>query len=67
MNALFAEPLRELKPRSIAVFPTACPDDSLDARKTAAGGFLVKPLTAQSVREQLNKLRRPLQAGGTET
>ena len=58
--------LQEINPRTNIVFLTAYPDYSLDAWKTEASGFLVKPLTAESVREQLQKLRYPLQAGGTE-
>ena len=58
--------LQEINPRTNVVFLTAYPDYSLDAWKTGASGFLVKPLTAESVREQLQKLRYPLQAGGTE-
>ena len=58
--------LLEINPRTNVVFLTAYPDYSLDAWKTEASGFLVKPLTAESVREQLKKLRNPFQAGGAE-
>ena len=58
--------LLEINPRTKVVFLTAYPDYSLDAWKTEASGFLVKPLTAESVREQLKKLRWPFQAGGTD-
>ncbi len=58
--------LQEINPRTNVVFLTAYPDYSLDAWKTAASGFMVKPLTAESVREQLKKLRWPFQAGGTD-
>lgn len=58
--------LRELNPRTNVVFLTAYPDYSLEAWKTEASGFLVKPLTEQSVREQLKRLRYPFQAGGAD-
>ena len=58
--------LREINPRTNVVFLTAYPDYSLEAWKTEASGFLVKPLTAESVREQLKKLRYPFQTGGAE-
>ncbi len=58
--------LQEINPRTNVVFLTAYPDYSLDAWKTGASGFLVKPLTAESVKEQLKKLRYPFHTGGTE-
>ena len=56
--------LREINPRMNIVFLTAYPDYALDAWKTEASGFLVKPLTAESVREQVKKLRYPFHMGG---
>ncbi len=58
--------LLEINPRTKVVFLTAYPDYSLEAWKTEASGFLVKPLTAENVREELKKLRYPFQAGGAE-
>ncbi len=58
--------LQEINPRTNVVFLTAYPDYSLEAWETEASGFMVKPLTAESVREQLKKLRWPFQAGGTD-
>jgi transcriptional regulator with XRE-family HTH domain len=58
--------LLEINPQTNIVFLTAYPDYSLEAWETEASGFMVKPLTAERVREQLKKLRWPLQAGGTE-
>ncbi len=48
------------------VFLTAYPDYALDAWKTEACGFLLKPLTLESVREQLKKLRYPVSTGGAD-
>ena len=48
------------------VFLTAYPDYSLDAWKTDAVGFLLKPLTPEGVKEQLKKLRYPLSTGGAD-
>ena len=56
--------LQEINPRTNIIYLTAYPDYSLDAWKTEACGFMVKPLTADEVRAQLNKLRYPLSAGG---
>lgn len=58
--------LLEINPRTNIVFLTAYPDYSLDAWKTEASGFILKPLTAEDVKEQLKKLRYPLQSGGAE-
>ncbi len=59
--------LLEINPRTNVVFLTAYPDYALDAWKTEASGFMVKPLTPEHVREQLKKLRYPFSTGGTET
>ena len=53
--------LLEINPRTNIVFLT---DYSLDAWKTEASGFMLKPMTAEDVREQLKKLRYPFQTGG---
>ena len=58
--------LLKINPRTNIVFLTAYPDYSLEAWETEASGFIVKPLTSQRVRAQLNKLRYPFQTGGTE-
>ena len=52
--------LTEINPRTNIVFLTAYADYSLDAWKTEASGFMVKPLTPEDVKEQLKKLRYPL-------
>ena len=49
--------LLEINPRMNIVFLTAYPDYAVDAWKTEASGFMLKPLTPESVKEQLNKLR----------
>ena len=58
--------LLEINPRTNVVFLTAYPDYSLDAWNTDACGFMVKPLTPESVREQLKKLRYPVRIGGAD-
>ena len=55
--------LFDINPRASIVFVTACVDCSVDAWKTMASGFILKPLTLESVREQPDKLRFPLKAG----
>ncbi|MBQ9009279.1 MAG: response regulator [Clostridia bacterium] len=58
--------LLEINPSTNVVFLTAYPDYSLDAWKSKASGFILKPLTPEAMREQLKKLRYPFFAGGTD-
>ena len=56
--------LLEIDPSTNVVFLTAYADYSLDAWETGAIGFMLKPITPQSVQEQLKKLRYPFSMGG---
>ena len=56
--------LLEINPRTNIVFLTAYADYSIEAWKTLASGFLLKPLTPEDVREQLKRLRYPFSTGG---
>ena len=58
--------LLDINPRTNIVFLTAFADYSLNAWETSASGFVLKPLTAEGVREQLKKLRYPFSAGGAD-
>lgn len=58
--------LLEINPRTNIVFLTAYADYSLDAWKTEAVGFMLKPLTPEGIREQLKKLRYPFSMGGAD-
>ena len=58
--------LLEINSSTNIVFLTAYANYSLDAWKTEASGFMLKPLTAEDVKEQLKKLRYPFQAGGID-
>ena len=58
--------LLDINPCSNIVFVTAYMDYSFEAWKTMAIGFILKPLTLESVREQLGKLRYPFATGGAE-
>ena len=58
--------LLDINPRTNIVFLTAYPDYALDAWKTEASGFLLKPLTPESIKEQLKKLRFPFPRGGAD-
>ncbi|MBR2209368.1 MAG: response regulator [Synergistaceae bacterium] len=59
--------LLEINPRTNIIFLTAYADYSLDAWKTEASGFMLKPLVAEDVKEQLKKLRYPFFTwGGVE-
>jgi len=55
----------DINPRTNVVFLTAYAEYSLDAWSTGASGFMVKPITPEGVREQLEHLRHPLAAGST--
>jgi DNA-binding NarL/FixJ family response regulator len=58
--------LLEINPRTNVVYLTAYRDYSLDAWKTGASGFMLKPITPDGIREQLNVLRYPFPTGGEE-
>ena len=58
--------LLKIYPFTNIVFLTAYADYSFDAWKTEASGFILKPLTHESVKEQLRKLRYPFSMGGTD-
>jgi DNA-binding LytR/AlgR family response regulator len=58
--------LLEINPCTRVIFLTAYPDYALGAWETEACGFLVKPLTPESVRMQLKKLHNPLFMGGAD-
>ena len=52
--------LQRINPQTNVIFLTAYMDYSLDAWKTGASGFIVKPITAAEVQNQLSRLRFPL-------
>ena len=52
--------LMEINPQTNVIFLTSYQDYAIDAWKTAASGFLVKPLHKEDVLEQLKKLRYPI-------
>ena len=52
--------LLEISPRTNIVYLTAYRDYSFDAWSTGACGFLLKPLSAEAVRESLSLLRYPV-------
>ena len=56
--------LLEINPRTNVVFLTAYSGYSLDAWSTGASGFMLKPLTPEGVRAQLNNLRYQFVIGG---
>ena len=56
--------LLSINPHTNVVFLTAYSEYSLDAWSTGASGFMLKPLTPDGVREQLNSLRYPFWTGG---
>ena len=56
--------LLEINPRTNIVYLTAYSDYALDAWSTGASGFMLKPITPEGVREQLEKLRYPFWTGG---
>ena len=58
--------LLSINPCTKVVYLTAYPEYSLEAWDTDACGFLVKPLTTESVRKQLKKLHYPFSMGGAD-
>ncbi len=59
--------LLDINPCTNVIFLTAYTDYALEAWKTEAVGFMVKPMTPEDVRQQLKKLRHPFSmecAGG---
>ena len=56
--------LLKINPRTNVVFLTAYSEYSLDAWSTGASGFMLKPITPESIREQLKNLRYPFWTGG---
>ena len=48
------------------VFLTAYADYALDAWKTEASGFILKPLTVEGIKEQLKRLHYLFSMGGTQ-
>ena len=57
--------LQQIDPQTDVIFLTAYMDYSLDAWKTGAAGFILKPITAAGTRSQLSRIRFPL--GGIKT
>ncbi len=58
--------LLRINPRANVVFLTAYPSYAFDAWDTGACGFMLKPITAEGVRNQLKKLRFPFSAEGAD-
>ena len=58
--------LLEINPCTNVIYLTAYPDYALDAWRTDACGFMVKPLTPEEVCRQLKKLGYTVSTGGTD-
>ena len=58
--------LLKINPQTNVVFLTAYRDYSFDAWDTGASGFIIKPLTRDGIKKQLEKLRYPFVIGGEE-
>lgn len=56
--------LLEINPHTNVVFLTAYSEYAFDAWSTGASGFMLKPITTQGVRDQLQNLRYPFWTGG---
>ncbi len=57
------EELIKINPDLNVIFLTAYANYSIDAWKTGASGFVLKPISVESIKEQLNKLRFPVIGG----
>ena len=58
--------LLAIHPHTNVVYLTAYSEYSLDAWSTGASGFMLKPITPEGVRKQLEHLRYPIWMGGEE-
>lgn len=58
--------LMAVNPMTNVIFLTDSPDYSLNAWKTGASGFILKPLSSGEIIKQLQKLRHPLQIANKE-
>ena len=56
--------LLDINPHTNVVYLTAYSNYALDAWSTGASGFMLKPITPEGVREQLENLRYPFWFGG---
>lgn len=56
--------LQQINPGTNVIFLTAYADYSLNAWETGASGFLLKPVTAEGIRKQLERLKYPM--GGAQ-
>ena len=56
--------LLEINPRTNVVYLTAYSEYAVDAWGTGASGFMLKPITPEGVRRQLDKLRYPIRELG---
>ena len=59
--------LLEINQRTNVVYLTAYRDYSFDAWDTGAIGFMLKPITPEGIKKQLEKLRYPFLTGGEES
>ena len=58
--------LLKINPHTNVVYLTAYREYSFDAWSTGACGFMLKPITAEGVKEQLKKLRYPFLTGSDD-
>ena len=58
--------LLDINPRTNVVYLTAYSSYALDAWTTGASGFMLKPITPEGVRKQLENLRYPFRVGGDD-
>ena len=56
--------LLKINPRTNIIYLTAYIGYAFDAWSTGASGFMLKPLTSEGIREQLQNLRYPFRTGG---
>ena len=56
--------LLDINPRTNVIYLTAYSSYALDAWSTGASGFMLKPITSDGVKEQLENLRYPFWYGG---
>ena len=58
--------LLKVNPHTNVIYLTAYSEYAIDAWKTGASGFMLKPITPDGIREQLSILRYPFLTGGEQ-
>ncbi len=59
-----AKKIKEVSPNTNIIMTTAYPNYAVTAYKMHIGGYLLKPVDADDIREEINNLRHPIESKG---